>query len=71
VSRHSTTLRPDIRFRHVYVDVQCARCLDGIAAARLMILPGADHMFTLVGKRRPSRREAFLTDASVASAVAA
>jgi hypothetical protein len=47
VSRHSTTLRPDIRFRHVYVDVQGPRCLDGIAAARLGILPGADHMFTL------------------------
>jgi class 3 adenylate cyclase len=47
VSRHSTTLRPDIRFRHVCVDGQDARCLDGIAAARLVIVPGADHMFTL------------------------
>jgi class 3 adenylate cyclase len=50
VSRHSTTLRPDIQLRHVYVDVQDARCLaDGIAAARRVILPGAAHVFTLSG----------------------
>jgi class 3 adenylate cyclase len=48
VSRHSTTLRPGIPFRHVYSDVQDARCrADGIATARLAILPGADHLFTL------------------------
>jgi class 3 adenylate cyclase len=41
-------LRPYIPFRHVYFDVPDARCpADGIATARLAILPGADHMFTL------------------------
>jgi class 3 adenylate cyclase len=48
VSRHSTTLRPDIPCRRVYFDVPDARCpADGIATARLAILPGADHVFTL------------------------
>ena len=48
MSRHSTTLRPDIPFRHVYSDAQAARCLaDGIATARLAILPGADHRFRM------------------------
>ena len=48
MSRHSTTLRPDIPFRHVYFDVPDARYpADGIATVRLAILPGADHVFTL------------------------
>jgi class 3 adenylate cyclase len=74
-STRSTTLRPEIRLRHVYVDVQDARYLaEDIAPARLAILPGAGHVFTLgdhgatadatlASLNKPSRRDGgrFLT----------
>jgi class 3 adenylate cyclase len=75
VSTRSTTLRPEIRLRHVYIDVQGARYLaECIAPARPVILPGADHVYmpgdhgaaadaTLASLNKPSRRHSrrFLT----------
>jgi class 3 adenylate cyclase len=49
VSTRSTTLRPKIRLRHVYVDPQDARCVaERVTEARLVTLAGTGHLFALV-----------------------